>query len=64
MRKPILEEEIESPLKIKKGVDIVDEEILDEIIMGEAREETQIEIDLEKELKVVPPSKKAPGKIL
>ena len=32
--------------------------------MGEAREETQIEISLEKKLKVVPPSKEAPGKIL
>ena len=32
--------------------------------MGEAKEETQIKINLEKELKVVPPNKEAPGKIL
>ena len=64
MRKPILEKEIKSPLKVGGGVDIVDEEILDEIVIGEAREETQVEINPERKLKVVPPSKEAPGKIL
>ena len=38
--------------------------MLNEIMMGEARKKTQIEINLEKELKVVPPSKEAPRKIL
>ena len=64
MRKPILKKKIRSPLKVKGGVGIIDEKILNEIIIKEAREETQIEINPEKKLKVVPPSKKAPGKIL
>ena len=64
MRKPALKEKIESPPKIKKGIGIINKEILDKIVIGEAREKTQIEINLEKELKVVPPSKEAPGKIL
>ena len=64
MRKPVLEKEIRSPLKVERGIDIIDKEILDEIIMGEAREETQIKIGSERELKVIPPNKEAPGKIL
>ena len=64
MRKPILKKEIGSPPKVGGGVNIIDEEMLDKIMIGEAREETQIEINLEKELKVVPPNKEAPGKIL
>ena len=40
IQKPVLEKEIGSPLKVEKGVDIVDEEMLDEIIIGEAREKT------------------------
>ena len=64
MRKPIPEKKIGSPPKVEKGVDIVDEEILDEIIIREAREETQTEVNPERELKVVPPNKEAPGKIL
>ena len=64
MWKSIPKEEIGSPLKVGKGVGIVDEEILDEIMMGEAREETQIKVSPERKLKVVPPNKEAPGKIL
>ena len=64
MQKFILKEKIGSPPKVGGGVGIVDEEMLDEIIIGEAREETQIEVSPEKELKVIPPSKEAPGKIL
>ena len=64
MRKLILEKKIKSPPKIKGGVNIVDEEMLDKIMMGEAKKKTQIEISPEKELKVVPPNKEAPGKIL
>ena len=59
-----MEKKIGSPPKVKKKVNIVDEKILDEIIMGEAREKTQIEVGLEKELKMVPPNKEAPRKIL
>ena len=33
-------------------------------MIGEIREKTQIEINLEKELKMVPPNKEAPRKIL
>ena len=40
MRKFILKKEIRSPPKIRGGVDIINEEILDEIIIGEAREKT------------------------
>ena len=64
MRKFVPEEEIKSPPKVERGVGIVDEEMLDKIMMGEAREKTQVEIGPERELKVVPPSKEAPGKIL
>ena len=64
MRKPILKKEIGSPLKIKGGIDIINKKILNKIIIGEARGETQIKINLEKKLKVVPPNKEAPGKIL
>ena len=64
MRKPIPKEEIKSPPKVERGVGIIDEEMLNEIMMGEARKETQIEVDLEKKLKMVPPNKEAPGKIL
>ena len=64
MRKPILKKEIKSPPKVGRGVDIINEKILNKIIMGEAREKTQIKINLEKELKVVSPNKEAPGKIL
>ena len=64
MRKPVLEEEIGSPPKVRGEVGIVNKKMLDEIMMREAREETQAEVGLEKKLKVVPPSKEAPGKIL
>ena len=63
MRKPAPEKEIGSPPKVGGGVGIIDE-MLDEIVMGEAGEETQVEVGPERELKVVPPSKEAPGKIL
>ena len=37
---------------------------MNKIVIGEAKEKTQVKINLEKELKVIPPSKKTPGKIL
>ena len=64
MRKFILKEKIRSPPKVKRGIDIVDEEILNEIIMGEAKKETQIKVNLERELKMIPPNKETPRKIL
>ena len=64
MWKPIPEKKIGSPPKIKKGVGIVNKEMLDKIVIGETKEETQAEVNSERELKVVPPNKEAPRKIL
>ena len=64
MRKPVLKKKIKSPPKVGGEVDIIDEKILNEIIIGEAKEKTQVKVGPEKKLKMVPPNKEAPGKIL